>query len=369
MKLHLSPLLLFLLSCSSPTPASPGQAFDIPSTVEILFDLNDTGTDIFDAALELSSDDLDNTGFDLPPPYPNDDLLLLSHIQMKGTHNSYHKWPPPGTIMPDYYYSMPPLEEQLHFHGIRQFELDIHLDPNTGELLVYHAPVFDAETTCTSLQACLHRMKLWSDLYPGHHALVVMIEPKDDVDLADFKGKYDLIENDILQIWPRERIIAPDDVRGDCATLQDAVLEKGWPTLGQTRDKALFVLLDSGIHRDLYLEESPTSQGRILFPMAKNTEEPFAAFIAMDDPVGSFDKIQHAVAQGFVVRTRSDTDPLNSDPARVQAAIDSGAQCLSTNFPAPTESIDWFLELPGGTPSRCNPISAPDWCTPSDIEH
>ena len=355
-------LPLLLLACSSVADSSSG----------------DTGPDTVDSTTELSVQDLHletamevaSEVLEVLPPYPNDHRLLLTHVQMEGTHNSYHKWPPPGTNIPDYLYEMPPLEQQLATHGVRQFEIDIHRDAQTDELLVYHAPVFDAETTCKDLPACLTRMKLWSDLNLGHHALVVMIEPKDDVALANLEGRYDLIEDNILQVWPRDRIIAPDDVRGTHPDLRTAVLEDGWPTLGQSRDKILFVLLDSGLHRDLYLAESPDLADRLIFPLAKDVDEYFAAFLAMDGPVGDFHRIQEAVELGFMVRTRSDSDPhLPVDMQRIQAAIDSGANCLSTNFPGPTEQQDWHLEIPQGTPSRCNPISAPAWCTSADIEN
>src|SRR5690606_30268311 len=66
----------------------------------------------------------------------------LNEIQIIGSHNSYHKAPPPEVLdvigkfhkgaVEAWSTTMPPLTEQLDVSGIRQFELDIHADPEGG---------------------------------------------------------------------------------------------------------------------------------------------------------------------------------------------------------------------------------------------
>jgi len=34
-----------------------------------------------------------------------------------------------------------------------------------------------------------------------------------------------------------------------------------------------------------------------------------------------------------------------------------------------TAHPDYFVQIPTGSPAGCNPINAPDWCTPQDIEN
>ena len=305
---------------------------------------------------------------EVPPRYPLDDELRLNHLQAEGTHNSYHKWCPEGVHLKEYFYEMPPLDQQLGIHGVRQYEIDIHQDPETGDLLVYHAPVFDNETTCDTLELCLKIMRKWSDKHPDHHALFIFIEPKDDIPpLAEFSN-YELLDEVVLDAWPRERIIAPDDIRGDHPTLREGMLENGWPTLGESRGKALFVILDTGVHQAAYLELHPGLKGSPLF-VKSHVDDPFAAVLSLDDPLSGEEEIVAAVSQGFIVRTRSDTETDYIDPERVEAALRSGAHCLSTNFPGPNETMDWFFEIPGGTPSRCNPVTAPAFCTSEAIEN
>lgn len=52
----------------------------------------------------------------------------------------------------------------------------------------------------------------------------------------------------------------------------------------------------------------------------------------------------------------------------VFAALAGAVQILSTDSPAPVPHVDYVVEIPGGTPSRCNPKSAPSECTSEAIE-
>jgi len=82
-----------------------------------------------------------------------------------------------------------------------------------------------------------------------------------------------------------------------------------------------------------------------------------------DDP---FDiaSISEALDAGMLIRTRADTDGEEAaagDYSRFEAALASGAHFISTDFPGPTD-LDYFIEIPDGTPSRCNPVTAPESC-------
>jgi calcium-dependent phosphoinositide phospholipase C len=96
--------------------------------------------------------------------------------------------------------------------------------------------------------------------------------------------------------------------------------------------------------------------------------------VKLNDPVGSFDEIQDLVGRGFVVRTRADADTQEARLGNTvprDMAIDSGAQWVSTDYPIPDERFGtgYFVQIPGGMPARCNPISAPAECTTLDIEN
>jgi hypothetical protein len=99
--------------------------------------------------------------------------------------------------------------------------------------------------------------------------------------------------------------------------------------------------------------------------------EPYAAVTLYDDPIASAQPIADAIAANMLVRTRTDWDlvqPLAGDTTLRDAALASGAHFITTDFPAPVEGIDYWVDIPGGTPSRCNPITAPPECTSEAVE-
>jgi len=300
--------------------------------------------------------------------YPYDKIIRLNQIQCRGTHNSYHK---KNYLfrLPVFNYSHEPLNVQLDM-GIRQFELDIHY--NFGRpLKVYHMRFIDFMTTCKYFIDCLAIIKDWSDNNTGHHILFIFIEPKDEFSIHKLTGYDKEVEDEILSIWPIERILTPDDVRGDHDTLLEAILTVGWPTLGEVRNKAMFILFDSGPMRDKYVQGNPGLKGRIMFARGGLKDE-FGGFIKIDDPEKNLHKIQEAVKLGYLVRTRSDANCIEAykkDFTRQEKALSSGAQMISTDFPAPKDGMDYWFDMPDGTPSQCNPIIAPDFCTPCDVEN
>jgi hypothetical protein len=283
-----------------------------------------------------------------------DEVLHLNDIQMEGSHNSYHV-ETTGGIIPAWHYTHQPLNVQLASQGVRQFELDIHYNgPN--DFLVHHVPP-DIGTTCTTLPACLGTMKTWSDAHPRHAPLVVLIEQKDEFDGMKISGHYDELDALLVSIWTRERIITPDEVRGQRATLREAVTTNGWPTLGKTRGRILFAFIGDSTE---YMTGHPNLENRVVFPRA-TVSDPFAAFVLLDNAQNSEADITNAVRQGFIVRTRYNGEELRLVPAVLEAAQRGGAHCLSGDFP-----VDFALTA--GAPSRCNPVRAPAGCTASAVE-
>ena len=64
----------------------------------------------------------------------------------------------------------------------------------------------------------------------------------------------------------------------------------------------------------------------------------------------------------MIVRTRADADsvePSTGDTTRREAALTGGAQIVSTDYPAQVSTYEYYVEIPGGTPTRCNPVTAP----------
>ena len=189
---------------------------------------------------------------------PLDDVLTFSDVQAKGTHNSYHI---SRTVFDaSHRYTHLPLNEQLDTQGVRQFELDIHYHVE-GVSGVSSAGL-DAETTCLQFSECMRVVKEWSDHTPHHMPLMIWLELKDDIDelvpeLDLLDGRYEALEDAVLEIWPKERIVTPDEVRGEDSTLSEAITTRGWPTVCATRPCRICPA-GGGIHRDNYLQGAPT---------------------------------------------------------------------------------------------------------------
>ena len=86
-------------------------------------------------------------------------------------------------------------------------------------------------------------------------------------------------------------------------------------------------------------------------------------------------QIQQLVRDGYLVRTRSDV-PLatvtSGDTSMLDAALASGAQLISTDFPEVGMSArydsDFVAQLPEGGTARCNPVNAPRRCRDDRLE-
>ena len=309
---------------------------------------------------------------DDPPPfvpdYPLDDVLRVNHIQAVGTHNSYHLRSsnnPPAVW--DYEHAA--LDVQLGEQGVRQFELDVYWDSEVEAFSVQHVPLLDAASSCAWLADCLGILRTWSDAHPGHHPLMLLIEPKAELAAADEAPFAAALEAALLADWPRERLIAPDDVRGDQPTLREGVAAGGWPTLGEARGTMLVQLHTGGSLAEAYTVGWTSTTGAMFVDVGPGHD--FAAFAAINDPVAEQDVIRAAVEAGMIVRTRADSDRADfedGDLSRLEAALSSGAQALSTDHPVVDEATGYVVRLDDGSPSRCNPVTAPPECTSRAIE-
>jgi hypothetical protein len=294
--------------------------------------------------------------------YPLDETLRFNHLQAKGTHNSYHVAPDPLELA-EWNYTHAPLDVQLGDQGVRQFELDLNVNVFDDRFEVFHFINVDDTTTCFLFVDCLRDLKSWSDDNPAHHPIVIMLELKDPFDAGYAEHFFALFESELLSVWPEDRLVTPDLVRGDYGSLREAVAAEGWPTLATLRGRALFFFLDTAEHRSFYTHGDTSLDGRPAFVVA-DLDQPYAAVTKMDNPIAGATQIAEAAAAGLLIRTRVDDlgdDGPVIDEQRLAAALPSAAHFLSTDSPT-------LLALPDGAPSRCNPVTAPAECTSLAIE-
>lgn len=304
--------------------------------------------------------------------YPLDGELRFNDLQALGTHNSYHLRTE-GISRPEWDYDMAPLDVQAAAQGVRQFELDLNYLEDEDTFEIYHVAVLDQNTTCLAFTDCLATLKAWSDANPAHQPIFTLLEVKDALDQVDPTAYLTALERDLASVWPRDRLVTPDDVQRGYSTLAGGLAAEGWPTLGELRGRALFVLHADPDWRGVYTEGDTDTTGRLLFPDGHgDLTLADGAVDTINDPIVDIDSIRAALAAGHLVRTRTDED---SDQARAldytmaTAAFESGAQFVSTDYPSPRQDTGYVVQIPGGTPSRCDPVTAPPDCTSEDVEN
>lgn len=341
-----------------------------------------------------------------------DKLVHLNQIQVIGSHNSYHTGFAPSArkyleqtnpkALRALDYSHPALDVQLT-GGVRQLEIDVFVDTKGGRFAhlniddkikaaglpadppfdpnhvmdkpgfkVMHVQGLDQRSSCQTFVACLTTVRAWSKAHPGHMPIFLLIETKE----GEVKGLpdapqtesftpaiFDLLDAEIRSVFKPGEMITPDEVRGKHTTLNEAIKSDGWPTLEKARGRVVF-LMDQRKVESIYTEGHPSLRGRILFTNAVEGA-PDAAFIEEND--GTKPVIDGLVKQGYLVRTRTDEgteQARTNDTTRRDAALATGAQIISTDYPAaePSSWTGYSVGLPGGMVARCNPLNAPAGC-------
>lgn len=353
-----------------------------------------------------------NSGPDLWPPSDNeptepagDDTVRLNELQFIGTHNSYKLAIDPPILQwlrfgaaafPDIAsalgdplqlnYAHDPLPVQLAL-GVRSFELDIFADPQGGAfsrpllnralnlglprpqgldqpgMKVLHVQDIDYRSSCPTLISCLEQMRDFSDAQPDHLPVIVNIEmkdaplpaPFDATSITPFDADQLAAVDDEVRSVLGDRLITPDDVRGDAVDLRTAITTTGWPTVAESRGRFLF-FMDNANLRDIYLEGAPTLEGRVMFT-SSGEGQPDGAVLKENSP-GDGARLRQLVEDGYLLRTRSDADILNPSVERRDIALASGAQIVSTDFPPGRSLSGSTYQVTFGTrvAARCNPV-------------
>lgn len=351
-----------------------------------------------------------------------DDSVHINQIQVIGTHNSYHAGFAPSAAKywkkyhPDVFkgldYKHAPLDRQLSA-GVRQIELDVFADSKgglyahpAGEKLIAKAglpadPPFDPKglmqkpgfkvlhvqdvdyrSTCQPFVACLQVVRRWSMAHPQHLPIFILIETKQGKPESPLMTTpepftpetFDALDAEIRSVFTPDQMILPDEVRGDYATLNEAIRHRGWPSLAEARGKVVF-LMDQHDATPVYLQGHRELHGRVLFTNSTPGESD-AAFVEQNEP--DVAKIRELVKQGYLVRTRTDEDTVQGrtgNTTQRNNAMLSGAQMLSTDYPS-SEPARWVgkkgnhfsVQLPNSEVARCNPVLKPVGCVGTDLE-
>jgi hypothetical protein len=349
--------------------------------------------------------------------------VRINELQVIGTHNSYKREisereqaayeaaiNTPGDYDQFLAYSHAPIAQQFDGQRVRGLELDLFPDPQGGlydtplvrqavgagpltspawqlpGIKVFHIADLDYKTTCVRFVSCLAQVRKWSAGNRGHVPLLILLELKQSDERTVQAGgvvappwdvtALDALDAEIRSVFGEQQLITPDDIRRRRLTLEQSVLRYGWPALKRSRGKVAFLLdNDPGPIRDAYIAGRPNLERRVLFTNSRAGFQD-AAFIKRNEPGGpNTAQIRDLVRAGYLVRTRSDVPlatVISGDTTQLAAALASGAQIISTDFPVPGMAARYdshfVAQLPRGAVARCNPINARANCRNRRLE-
>ncbi|WP_200979155.1 Ca2+-dependent phosphoinositide-specific phospholipase C [Echinicola sp. 20G] len=270
-------------------------------------------------------------------------------------------------------FSRPAIYDIMKAKGIHHYQPYDSTGMDQPGFKVMHIADIDFLSHYKTFEQALNALKSWSDKNPTHAPVYIMIEAKDaglpifpnSTEVLPFTAEvYDQLDHKLESVLGREKIITPDDVRGDYATLEEAVLAQNWPTLEASQGKFIFLLLpgSAGLSNDhSYLQDHPSLKGRMMFVKA-DVGQDHCGFLLLDNAIVRKGDIEEAVKKGYMVRTRSDIETYEAkvnDMSRAETAFESGAQVVSTDFfePGNAYGTDYVVRMPNNQPLRLNPVN------------
>lgn len=331
----------------------------------------------------------------------------ISHLQFIGSHNSYKLPIEPALLkllmdtdsaaMQGLDYSHISPWDQLEL-GLRVLELDVFHDPDGGRFSkpmgpaflqqrgitpepysdlgkfdqpgfkVMHVQDIDFRSHFPLFRDYLEELNTWSDLNPMHLPIFITVNAKDQnfpergftKALPFDSGAFDLLEKEIRGVLSPQKCFTPALLKKDSGSLSEAVQTNGWPELKDIQGKFVFVLDEGGEKMDAYLKNDPTLEKGLFFVNVPE-DHPLAAIMIINDPVRDQEKIQELVKNGFMVRTRADSDTREArtnDKEKMEQAFSSGAQLISTDYYLPDEKINsgYQVIFPNQSYVRINPL-------------
>ena len=330
----------------------------------------------------------------------------INKVQVIGSHNSYKQAIDPvllqlirqkdSGLARHIDYSHISLSDQLSM-GLLNLEIDVYADAKGGKYAhpnglawvagksnapnfdpnglmnepgfkVFHIQDIDFRSNCLTFKNCLQELKKWSTAHPDHYPVFITMNAKDEtINKPGFtvpekftSDVFRQLDSVITLYMGKESLLVPDDIRGNYATLEQAVLKGNWPSLKAAGGKFIFILDETGEKRATYVQMHPAGKGGVLFANAL-PGTPEAAILIMNNPVKDNAAIQELVKKGYIVRTRADADTeeaRRNDKSTFEAACRSGAQIITTDYYKKSTYFpsDYSISFDGGTYFRLNPL-------------
>jgi len=278
-----------------------------------------------------------------PQPARANDELRLDQLVIKGTHNSYHRRPF-FALHVRHRYEHDSLHTQLEQSGVRAFEFDLHLN-GEGDYEVYHLAYLDSRSHCRAFESCLGQLREWSDQHRDHEPLIVWIEAKDFAGGERMESLRPV--DDVIRRVLGDRLITPDDVLGGHDSLRSAIALDGWPTLGESRGRVLFMLTASDEQRADYTDGFRHLADRAMFIEASREqfEMPWAVVAKLGDPRSP--NLQAAREAGLLITATTCAANFSDAACAINRdiALTNGVNVLMDDYVRPVVGRDYYLDL------------------------
>ena len=224
--------------------------------------------------------------------------------------------------------------------GIRSLELDVEVMREKGGLsfVCLHSPVLDMTTHSYDFALALREIKLWSDAHPAHLPITLIVEPKvamlplENMDAFTLENAKTL--DKLLREALGDSLLTPKDMLRGYDSFSAMRAADDWCRVDAMQGKVLVLLHDTLITK-LYIGQDQSLRTQAMFPMVRPADagKPYAAFLIVNDPEKAETQTAELIGEGkFIVRTRSDSFGKPEEEKRL-AALQSGAQILSTDYP------------------------------------
>lgn len=185
-----------------------------------------------------------------------------NQVRQKASHNSYER--DEG------------LDDQIVYWRLRALELDLHNGKSCSgrpglprDWYVYHfCGPGGTGTTVDKLSAALDELVGIRSAIPQHEVMTVFLDLKDDWNSDHSPNDLDAL---LVAKMGRGRLWTPADLVGTSGlSLQRAIQQNGWPTLGSLRGRWIFVLTggdvkSAGAVLNKYVDEGRRAASRIAF--------------------------------------------------------------------------------------------------------
>lgn len=160
------------------------------------------------------------------------------------------------------------LPDQLLYHAIRSFELDLYHDDMGVDFSLYDAEA-QTVTTIWDLSEAVNLIQAFQRIHPRHEVVTVWINFQDSLD--DDKHTIELFDS-LISVLPLYR---PQDLVDSCTepvcdgehSIRTANFATGWPRLAELRGRVIFIVAEG--HQSYcgpeYYSMAPNCNGRAAF--------------------------------------------------------------------------------------------------------